>query len=92
MISWPVSACADYDPDIWYRTEDEAYATSICRTCPGQDACLTYALEGARAGDDALRYGVWGGLTARQRNSLHRYAVVTSGELNGSEVQVKCLA
>lgn len=41
-------------------------AKRICEECPMKDLCLAYALEHSE------KYGIWGGLTERQRRSVHR--------------------
>lgn len=66
---WVVfSACRDKEPGIFFpedrKAADEALA--ICATCPVRVDCLEYAVEAD------IRYGVWGGLTERQRRRLVR--------------------
>jgi WhiB family redox-sensing transcriptional regulator len=39
-------------------------AIKICMSCPVQEDCLSYAM------DNAIYHGVWGGMTARQRQIL----------------------
>jgi hypothetical protein len=41
-------------------------ARNVCAGCPVVDECLTYALE------NALDYGIFGGLTGDQRKELGR--------------------
>lgn len=53
--------CRKYDPDIFFDPEKEELAASICATCPVKHTCANYALEYNE------RFGVWGGLTERQR-------------------------
>ncbi len=66
---WVVfAACRDIDGDTFFpATKDETdHALSICATCPVQLECLEYALEARE------RYGVWGGMTEKQRRRLLR--------------------
>jgi hypothetical protein len=74
------AACRDtINPEAWFRDgkyaadrEDTAAAIAICRTCPVMDACLERALadEGSRPGGS--RFGIFGGLTPKQRGKLDR--------------------
>lgn len=65
--TWQESAsCRGVDAEMFFPgTEDEALpAKTICSTCPVRVACLAFALERKE------RFGVWGGLTERERNRL----------------------
>ena len=42
-------------------------AKAICRKCPVVEQCLKYALNNGEIG-----YGVWGGLTPKERRMLRR--------------------
>jgi WhiB family transcriptional regulator, redox-sensing transcriptional regulator len=66
---WVVfSACRDKDPDMFFPAAKEAsdVAVAICMTCPVRAECLDYALEARE------RFGVWGGLTEKQRRGRLR--------------------
>jgi WhiB family redox-sensing transcriptional regulator len=39
-------------------------ARQICQRCPVREDCLAYAIDGAE------RFGIWGGLTERERRRL----------------------
>lgn len=68
---WAVfAACRDRDPDAFFPVTpgDERAALRICSGCPVRQDCLEFALE-AR-----VRFGIWGGLTEKQRRSLRRTA------------------
>ena len=61
---WVVfSACRDADPSLFFPAtkEEEEQALALCATCPVRIDCLEYALEARE------RFGVWGGLTEKQR-------------------------
>ena len=62
------AVCRDRDPDVFFPvTEDgEPEAITICRGCPVRLDCLDFALEAK------VRFGVWGGMTEKQRRSLNR--------------------
>ena len=72
---WVADAlCQEVDADLWFaqtgarggakgRAETRA-AINICRQGPVQTACLEYALV------HDIAYGVWGGLSAQDRDRL----------------------
>jgi len=65
--SWQVDAsCRGVDAELFFpMTDEEAEASkSICETCPVRLACLAFALERNE------RFGVWGGLTEKERARL----------------------
>jgi WhiB family redox-sensing transcriptional regulator len=66
-------ACNDQDPDLFFpisasdaSLEQIEKATAICGGCAVQAECLRYALT------DNIKYGIWGGRTEQQRQSLTR--------------------
>lgn len=76
-------ACVGIDFTVFYPpgepdkdSPEVAAARSICRTCPVQRDCLEYALARPE------RYGVWGGMTYRERANVarrrQRYAAAVS--------------
>jgi hypothetical protein len=60
------ATCAQVDPDAWFpeKGESTADAKQVCQGCPVRRVCLEYALEGKE------RFGVWGGLSERERRKL----------------------
>lgn len=61
--------CAQADPEAWYPESGRPTgrgARSICKACPSAAPCLEYAL----ATDQ--QWGIWGGLSPRQRRALKR--------------------
>lgn len=53
------------DPELLFVSgAQQRQATSICRDCPVKRECAAEAL------DNKEEYGVWGGLTERQRRTL----------------------
>jgi WhiB family redox-sensing transcriptional regulator len=57
--------CRSTDPDeLFVRGKAQRKATAICRQCPVVVECLAEAL------DDRVEFGVWGGMTERQRRAV----------------------
>ena len=58
------ASCRGMDPDIFYgdTRAQTREAKKVCAGCPGQDACLSWAV------DTFQEFGVWGGMTSRQRS------------------------
>jgi WhiB family transcriptional regulator, redox-sensing transcriptional regulator len=65
----PRAACINADPDLFFLDDSRSPAHEAkqwCARCPVQPECLEYALA---AGEE---FGVWGGLTEKERHSLLR--------------------
>ena len=61
------AACSDVDPDILFvRGAAQRQVRQVCYSCPVRLECLADAL------DSNTTYGVWGGLTERERRALQR--------------------
>jgi WhiB family transcriptional regulator, redox-sensing transcriptional regulator len=57
--------CHDSDPDGLFVTgAAQRKATAICRHCPVMRECAAEAL------DNRVEFGIWGGMTERQRRAL----------------------
>jgi WhiB family redox-sensing transcriptional regulator len=58
--------CAGYDTEVFFPedTQPTLVAKSLCRRCPVKIDCLVHALQ------QGERYGIWGGLTAHERDLL----------------------
>jgi WhiB family transcriptional regulator, redox-sensing transcriptional regulator len=65
-IAWVAKArCHSTDPDeLFVRGAAQRQAAVICRQCPVVAECLADAL------DNQMEFGVWGGMTERQRRQL----------------------
>jgi len=63
---WTTRAvCSTQDPDLLFVTgAAQREAAKMCRGCPVKLECLADAL------DNKVEFGVWGGLTERQRRAL----------------------
>lgn len=71
MLSWQEEAlCAQTDPEAFFPEKGGSTreAKHICRMCGVREQCLQYAL------DNDERFGIWGGLSERERRRLKRQA------------------
>ena len=69
--AWQATAlCAQTDPEAFFPEKGGSTreAKSVCKVCEVKQECLEYAL----AHDE--RYGIWGGLSERERRKLKRRA------------------
>ena len=68
VVDWPsVAACRNGDPDaLFVQGAEQNVAKRICRSCPVRYECLADAL------DNRIEFGVWGGMTERERRALLR--------------------
>jgi WhiB family transcriptional regulator, redox-sensing transcriptional regulator len=61
------AACLDGDPDsLFVQGAAQNRAKSVCVGCPVRTECLADAL------DNRMEFGVWGGMTERERRALLR--------------------
>jgi WhiB family redox-sensing transcriptional regulator len=61
------AACRAINPDeLFVRGAAQNDAKRICHGCPVKTECLAYAL------DHGIEFGVWGGMTERERRALLR--------------------
>lgn len=66
--------CQENDPETWFPsgenlpedTEKIRVAKSLCSQCHERTKCLTFAVT------NRIRYGIWGGTTEKERESLIR--------------------
>ncbi len=72
--TWTLSAlCAQSDPDAWFPEGQEDFDAPmrICRRCTVRAECLDLAMSiESKAPHHRGRYGIWGGLSPRQRHNL----------------------
>ena len=60
-------ACLERDPDaLFVRGAAQQQAKLVCQRCPVIAECLAEAL------DNRTEFGVWGGMTERERRALLR--------------------
>ena len=70
-LSWQTDAlCAQTDPESFFPEKGGSTrdAKRICTSCDVRDECLEYALHNDE------RFGIWGGLSERERRKLKRRA------------------
>ena len=70
--SWRLDAlCAETDPEAFFPEKGGSTreAKKICTGCEVKAECLEYALSNDE------RFGIWGGLSERERRRLRRRAV-----------------
>lgn len=61
------AACRDSAPDqLFVRGAEQNKAKQLCNGCPVRTECLAEAL------DNQIEWGVWGGMTERERRALLR--------------------
>ena len=72
LLSWQERAlCAQTDPEAFFPEKggSTGEAKKVCLYCDVRGECLEYAL----AHDE--RFGIWGGLSERERRKLKKRAV-----------------
>lgn len=83
-VDWEKANCRNVSTNAFYIQDDEdatkrfaktEYARAVCAVCPIQMECLAYAFKHER-------YGMWGGMTARERN------YIATNTLGGPSVRV----
>ncbi|HVB27016.1 MAG TPA: WhiB family transcriptional regulator [Mycobacteriales bacterium] len=67
-VAWTVrAACRRDNPDaLFVRGAAQNRAKAVCHGCPVRTECLADAL------DHRIEFGVWGGMTERERRALLR--------------------
>ncbi|GAA3784250.1 WhiB family transcriptional regulator [Micrococcus endophyticus] len=68
-LAWQVDAlCAQTDPEAFFPEKGGSTrdAKRVCEACVVKDQCLEYAMENDE------RFGIWGGLSERERRRLRR--------------------
>jgi WhiB family redox-sensing transcriptional regulator len=68
-LAWQTDAlCAQTDPEAFFPEKGGSTrdAKKICTTCEVKAQCLDYALHNDE------RFGIWGGLSERERRRLRR--------------------
>ncbi|MFE0103549.1 WhiB family transcriptional regulator [Streptomyces sp. NPDC059009] len=71
---WERAACRTTDPDeLFVEGAAQSSAKRVCSGCVVRTECLAHAL------DQRIEFGVWGGMTERERRALlRRRPTVTS--------------
>ncbi|MBA8816641.1 WhiB family redox-sensing transcriptional regulator [Microbacterium halimionae] len=71
LLSWQTDAlCSQTDPEAFFPEKGGSTrdAKRICTSCDVRSQCLEYALQNDE------RFGIWGGLSERERRKLKRRA------------------
>ena len=69
----PSALCRQAQPDqLFVRGAEQNNAKKLCGGCPVRTECLAEAL------DNEIEWGVWGGMTERERRALLRRRKVSS--------------
>lgn len=71
LPDWSGALCASIDPELFFPEKSSGGASAkmarnICKQCPIRLKCLSYAL------DNAVEFGIWGGLSRNERRELLR--------------------
>ena len=61
-----LAKCRGTNDDMFGEAQDQKRARLLCAGCPVRFECLAEAL------DNRIEWGVWGGMTERERRSLLR--------------------
>ncbi|RMI02854.1 WhiB family transcriptional regulator [Cellulomonas triticagri] len=72
IMGWQERAlCAQTDPEAFFPEKGGSTreAKKVCQGCEVRSECLEYALENDE------RFGIWGGLSERERRKLKRRVV-----------------
>jgi WhiB family redox-sensing transcriptional regulator len=71
---FPSGLCAQTDPELFFPEKGGSTkaAKKICMACPERIDCL----EAALAGEE--KFGIWGGLTERERRRILRKRKIAS--------------
>ncbi len=70
LLAWQERAlCAETDPEAFFPEKGGSTreAKRVCQSCEVRPECLDYAL------DHDERFGIWGGLSERERRRLKKY-------------------
>lgn len=67
-LDWTAALCAQVDPELWFPEKGgpTVEAKAVCAKCLLRRQCLEYALSHDE------RFGIWGGLSERERRPLRR--------------------
>jgi WhiB family transcriptional regulator, redox-sensing transcriptional regulator len=78
------AACRSFDPDLFFPVspagkslEQVAEARAVCACCLVRRQCLAFALRTRQA------HGIWGGLTAQERDQRYRARMAAAPAANG---------
>jgi WhiB family redox-sensing transcriptional regulator len=66
--------CAQTDPEAFFPEKGGSTreAKKVCKSCEVRDECLAWAIE------NKVRFGIWGGLSDRERRKLEKLADINA--------------
>jgi WhiB family redox-sensing transcriptional regulator len=72
--------CLGVDPDLFFpeRGASTREAKEVCRGCVVQADCLEYALANGE------KFGIWGGMSERERRRIRRQRALARASSNAS--------
>lgn len=72
--------CMGVDPELFFpqRGSSTREAKQVCRGCVVQEDCLEYAIANGE------KFGIWGGLSERERRRVRRARVLTEPRASAS--------
>ena len=76
-LAWQdLANCRGADPDLFFpeRGASTRTAKSICRECSVQAECLEFAIVSSE------KFGIWGGLSERDRRKIRRERAATAAK------------
>ena len=76
---WSKALCLGANNDMFFpeRGASTKEAKEVCRNCPVREECLEYALINAE------KFGIWGGLSERERRRLRRQRALVKRTASG---------
>lgn len=74
--------CLGVDPDLFFpeRGASTREAKEVCRGCPVREECLEFSLQNSE------KFGIWGGLSERERRRIRRQRAQAARAAIGSAV------
>lgn len=75
-LSWQrLANCLGLDPDVFFpeRGASTREAKEVCRSCVVRAECLDFAVANGE------RFGIWGGLSERERRKVRRARISQGG-------------
>ena len=76
-LAWQdLANCRGADPDLFFpeRGASTRTAKSICRECSVQAECLEFAIVSSE------KFGIWGGLSERDRRKIRRERAASAAQ------------
>ena len=80
--------CLGVDPDLFFpeRGASTREAKEVCRGCVVREDCLEYALANGE------KFGIWGGLSERERRRIRRTSPTNSPPATGTRAATRSVA